>query len=715
MSTDPLYSAHWHHVRDVRARLADDVMVSRHVYRKRLSWVLHRYATNSSHRLDTQSFELVDRLDGTLSVGDIWEQALEQRDHAAPTQDAWMHLLADLHAADLLVIDSRIQVETLFERRQKKRSREQRQRYLNPLYLRFALFDPDELLNRLTPLARVLFSRVSFVSWILMMVFSLLVLFVNSERLFYDVANVAQISPYMAAMFLLIYPPLKLLHELGHALAIKRCGGSVHEMGVALLVMIPLPYVDASASSIFKAKNDRMLVSAAGILVELGMAAVGVLLWVSSKGVVSEAGLVLLLTGGLSTLLINGNPLLKFDGYFLFADWLELPNLQERARRAVARVLRFCLSGKRDEKPRPEGPAEWRWLLGYGLCSSVYRTGLMLWIAWMLSERWFLLGMALALFAIFQAVMLPLWRGIKVLFQDAQLQGFRSKALALGIPILVLTCLSLLPLPHASVTRGVVWLPEGAVIRAAGVCEVTKVLADPGSRVQAGDVLFQCNDNELEAQEQYALARVAELEASLAGVARADQVEYQKQLPALDAARAKLVDIQQRADAEQHRATVDGLFDVSGTSALLGRAFARGDIAGYTIPSAGRTIRLAFPERHIADIDEHIERIEVRINTAGISAQVYATSILSRSPSATAQVPSAALSSVGGGPHAADPDGDGLQLLSSVVDIELVWPDAVTPAPIGEHVGVRFVHSPKPLAGRLFNSVRRAFMDRQAV
>lgn len=715
MSTEPLFSAHWHHVRDVRARLADDVLITRHVYRKRVSWILHRHATSTSHRLDTQSFELIDCLDGTLSVGQIWEQALEQRDYAAPTQDAWMHLLADLHAADLLVVDSRIPVETLFERRKTKRSRDTRQRYLNPLYLRFALFDPDSGLNRLQPLANILFSRVTFILWLGLMAISILVLFANGKRLFDDVANVAQLSPYMAALFLVIYPPLKLLHELGHALAIKRCGGQVREMGIALLVMLPLPYVDASASSVLKEKHDRMLVSAAGILIELSVAAIGVILWISNKGLVSEIGLVLMLTGGLSTLLINGNPLLKFDGYFLFADWLEIPNLQERSRRAVARMVRRGISGKSDSKPRPEDSSELRWLLSYGISSGLYRTGLMLWIAWMVSERWILFGIAVAMFAIFQALMLPIWRAAKALFQDKQLQGVRSKALALGIPAFIVVLLTLVPFPHASVTRGVVWLPEEAVIRAAGTCEIDEVMIEPGSQVKAGDVLFQCTDNELEARKQYASARVSELESSLAGVARSDRVEYLKRQPELEAARTLLDDIQQRTGAEQHKATVDGRFDVSGTSVLLGRAFVQGEIAGYTVPVTGRTIRLAFPERQIAHIDKHIEHIEVRINGTGKAARVYSTSILHRSPRASMQVPSAALSVVGGGPHAADPNGDGRQLLQSVVDIELDWPSAVTPSSIGEHVGVRFVHSPKPLAGRLFNTVKRAFMDRQAV
>ena len=715
MSAGPLFSSHWHRVRDVRARLADDVLISRHVYRKRISWVLHRQATGTIHRLDAQSFELIDRLDGAMSVGEIWEQALEQRNHEAPTQDAWMHLLADLHAADLLIVDSRVPVESLFERREKKRTREQSQRYFNPLYLRFALIDPDEWLNRLQPLANALFSRIAFILWATLMVVGCLVLFTNTERLVYDAANAAQFRPYMATLFLLAFPPLKLIHELGHGLAIKRCGGEVHEMGIALLVVFPIPYVDASVSSLFKNKNDRMLVSAAGILVELSVAAVGVLLWASSTSLVGDIGLVLLLTAGLSTLLINGNPLLKFDGYYLLADWLEIPNLQARSKHAVGRLLRRGLSGKHDEAPRPEDPVERQWLLSYGVMSGIYRTALTLSIAWMLSERWFVLGVALALFALYQGLVIPLWRGTKALFNDTTLRGARSKVLALSLPLLALAILMLLPLPHASVTRGVVWMPEQAVIRAASVCQVSEVMAEPGAQVQAGDALFRCVDDQLDAEKQYLEARVVEIEAELSGVARTDKVSYSKQLPELAITQEMLDDVQHRLDAEQHRATVAGRFDVNGTSMLLGRAFARGEVIGYTIAPAGRTIRLAFGERKFADVDDHIERIEVRIQRSGLNAEVFSTSMLSRSPRVSQDVPSAALSSLGGGPHAADPEGDGRRLLSSVVDIELNWPETVVPASIGKHVSVRFVHLPKPLAGRLIDTVKRAFMNRKPV
>lgn len=715
MNNEPLFSTHWHHVKDIRAQLADDIETTRHVYRGRVSWVLYRYASRGSFRLDPASFELIERMDGQITVGQIWEQAILQHDQSAPTQDAWLQLLADLHAADLLTVHSRIPVETLFERRQDKQSREQRQRFLNPLYMRFTLFDPDEWLDRLPSLTSFMFSRSAFVLLTLLISISVLVLFSNSERLINDMANVAQLNPYIASLFLFVYPVLKLAHELGHALAVKRFGGGVHEMGIALLVGFPLPFVDASASSVLKSKAERMLVVAAGIIVELAVAAIGALLWAHSSGVASDLGLVLLVSGGISTFVFNGNPLLKFDGYYLLADWLEIPNLQIRSRRAVNQMLRRVLAGASVAKSRSEDAREWRWLCGYGICSSVYRTVLMLWIAWFVSDRWALLGVALAGFALFMGIVLPSCRGIKALFNEEQLQSVRARVLAVGAPLVVVIFLALLPMPHSSVTRGVVWLPEEAIVRVSGVCEVVEVVAKPETHVQAGDELFECANVQLTAQERHAKARVAELNARLRGAARKDEVEYSIRKAELKAEQDRLTDIQKWLDAEHHRARVDGQFSVSGTTTLLGRAYSRGEIAAYTIPATGRTIRLAFQESQFAYIDQFVDRIEVRVKHKDMSERVYSTSIRHRSPRASMEVPTAGLSSIGGGPHPADPSGDGRLLTYSVMDIELNWPTQVDAASIGEHVDVRFVHSPKPLIGRFIKNVRRAFMSRQAV
>jgi len=709
MSTESLFSAHWHRVRDVRPRLADDVVINRHVYRNRPCHVLQRRSTNVCHRLDTASFELVARLDGRTSISELWDRMLLELDADAPTQDALTTLMAELHAAELLVVDGRVPTEQLFERREKRRARERRERHTNPLYLRFALHDPDGWLTHCTPLAHAIFSRTVFLLWLALLGSAIAALIVHGDEFARAVANPDLLSPRTALLFVLVYPPLKLLHELGHALAIKRAGGAVHEIGVALMVLMPLPYVDASASAAFPDKADRMLVSAAGILVELAFAALGALLWVGATGVLGEIGFVLLLSGGLSTLLLNGNPLLRFDGYYLLADWLEIPNLATRSRRAVFSALRTTLVGKADDSPVVEDRRERFWLFGYGVSSASYRTGLMLWIAWWLSGRFFVFGLALAVFAIVMSVLVPLARGFAAVQRDPALHDRRPLVLLMAVPAVLVALVSWLPLPHASVTRGVVWLPDEAVVRATSGCEIGEAPAEVGTDVSKGDVLFDCHDPELVLVERELQARLDELDARIGGLAVSDPLAYERLEPERRATLAALTDMRVRIDAGLHVAALDGRFDTSGTSTLEGRALARGEIAGYVVPPDRRSIRVALGERAMGRFDAEPSRVEIRVAAGDGTSRVHRSSIVRRTPRSTRTVPNAALSTAGGGEHAIDPTGDGRLLLEPVVDFELAWPEALAAAPIGEHVGVRFVHAPTPLAGRVAEALRRAF------
>src|SRR5690606_19426199 len=139
-------------------------------------------------------------------------------------------------------------------------------------------------------------------------------------------------TPSSYALAWLAYPLVKALHELGHALAVRRFGGAVHEVGISLLMLTPAPYVDASAASAFPRAGQRALVSAAGIMVELALAAIAMFAWtVLSPGLARDAALVVLLICSVSTIVFNANPLLRLDGYHLLCDALQLPNLALRS------------------------------------------------------------------------------------------------------------------------------------------------------------------------------------------------------------------------------------------------------------------------------------------------------------------------------------------------------------------------------------------------
>lgn len=712
MSVDSLFSAHWHRVKDVKPRLAKDVNIVRQVYRGQPNWVLHRRATSEFHRLDLATFELVDRLNGELSIGEVWEQALVSRASAAPSQDEWLQVLAALQAAELLVVDRRVSADKLFERRNDRRTRTRRERWQNPLFLRFALHDPDAWLSRLTPLAHGLFSRTSLVFWLLLLGAGFIAVLLESASLAKQLASPGFPSPHTAALLIVIYPLLKLLHELGHALAVKRGGGEVHEVGIALMVLMPLPYVDASASAAFPRKRDRMLVSAAGIIVELAFAAIGAILWASASGVLADLGLALMLVGGISTLLVNGNPLLRFDAYYLLADAIEIPNLSSRSRVAVQAKLKSLLSGKAELLRRTNDTAERYWLLGYGLLSSVYRVGLMLWIAWWLSGQYLIFGVVLAIYAVVTNLVLPVWKGFSAMRRDRDLRVPRSYALVSVVPAIVSAMVIWLPLPHAHVTQGVVWLPDNALVRITGNCEITAASVSPGQQVNEGQSLFECTDPELPLRERELVAQADEIDAQLSAQAVVNPKEHDRLKARRKANQLALEELRELIGGAYHTAAIRGRFDVPGNVSLEGRALSRGDIAAYVVPHTLRTVRVALDETVASRLDTGLRRIELFTAPLVDGTPIHRSVILSRTLRASLEVPSAALSSAGGGDHRADPIGDGRQVLEPVFNVELEWPTAAGAAPVGAHVSVRFVHSPTPLAGRMADALRRAFGDR---
>lgn len=241
---------------------------------------------------------------------------------------------------------------------------------------------------------------------------------------------------------------------------------------------------------------------------------------------------------------------------------------------------------------------------------------------------------------------------------------------------------------------------------------LANVFAQPGEDVKTGDTLFTCVEPEATARLHELVARVDELRVRRAGAAARDPLTLSTLDAELAASEAALADTRERIDSATQRATLDGLFDVVDTTALQGRSLDRGDVVGYIIPPVVRTVRMAIDERWIARFDDDLESVQLRISGANGRARVYDTKVLGRTPKASRVVASAALSSFGGGLHAADPNGDGRLLKEAVFDVELEWPEIAGAAAVGSHVGVRLVYASSPLLARLSTTLRLAFASR---
>jgi putative peptide zinc metalloprotease protein len=220
------------------------------------------------------------------------------------------------------------------------------------------------------------------------------------------------------------------------------------------------------------------------------------------------------------------------------------------------------------------------------------------------------------------ALVIPVKRAIFALLTTPAYRTRRSLVFAWLLPVLLSLGTFLLPLPHTSVETGVVWIPDDAVIRVSNNCDVTDVHARPGTQVEAGQTLFTCHDPDAQSRRDVLVARVDELEVRRAATAARDPLALRAVQAELKASLAALEDVRSRMSDSIVTARLSGIFDIADTAHLKGRAFSRGDLVGYVVPSDQRTVRLAIDDRKITRFDSDLESVALRIAGADGSADV---------------------------------------------------------------------------------------------
>lgn len=713
MSATSLFSTSWYRVAPLRPRLRSHAQVHRHVYRGSVWYVMQNHSTGKFHRFTPVANLVIGLMDGKRTVQEIWDLACVRLGDEVPSQDEVIKLMSDLHSADALQGDTPPDLIEIEQRRRRHRRTRLKQYIGNPLSLRFPLFDPDRLLERAMPLLRPLLGWPGAVLWLLVMASAVFLVGMHWRELSSDVVD-RVFSVENLLLVWIVFPLIKLLHELGHAVAAKAGGGEVHEMGVMLLVLVPIPYVDASAATGFRDKRSRALVGAAGMIVELFIAALAVFAWVNLEpGVWRAIAYDVILVAGISTLLFNGNPLLRYDGYYILADWIESPNLGQRANDHLGYLVRTHLFGVQGETSPAAAPGEGRWFFGYAILSFFYRMGMMVSIAVLVASKFFFLGVLLALWACASMLIIPVAKKLHFLFYSPRLASHRSRALAASGAILALAValFGWLPAPSSTRAEGVIWAPEQAQVRATVDGFVTRVLAQPEQQVRAGQALIECHDPELEARSRVLRAQLAELDARYS----AAQVGNRVQTGVIEEQRTHLREAlaqSRRREAELViRAPSDGVFVIADPRNLPGRYAQRGEMLAHVADRAARTVRVVVAESEGGMLASRTQRVEIR--PAERIRRPIEARIAREVPAATDELPSLTLSLQGGGKIGLDPtkggDGRALEKLF-VLDLEL--PEGEQANYLGGRVYVRFEHAHEPLATQWYREVRRAFLKK---
>jgi len=655
-------------------------------------------------------------MDGRHSLQALWDMALERWGDAAPSQTEVIRLLGQLYQQDLVRCDMSVDVQSLLERSERKAKLTRRQKFMSPLSIRIPVLDPDAFLERTQHLVQPLYSTAGFLMWATIVAFGLILAAMNWPELTGNLAD-RVFAPDNLVVMLVLYPIVKLFHELGHAYAVKRWGGEVHDIGVLFLVFMPVPYVDATAASAFRDKRKRMLVGAAGIMVELVFASVAMFVWTEAQpGLLRSVAFNVMLIGGVSTLFFNGNPLLRFDGYYVFSDALEIPNLAPRSTQFLGYLVqRYMLRSKTAELPVATA-GEKRWFVVYGISAFVYRLFIMFTIVMFVAGQWYFIGVLLALWAVNAMLVMPLWRKAKFLFSSPVLKENRTQAVAIAGSALLgmILVFAVLPFPSYTVAEGVVWVSESAEIRAAGDGVLSKIYQGSESEVTEGQALFKMDDPLLIARKRVLESRLSEINAKFQAQLREDPGQAQITRARYNTVASQLERVREQTLAQTIVSSHDGTLLISDPDSMAGRFFRQGDLLAYVVNFPVRKAIAVVPQDYIGQVRQKVERIELRLASA--FEQVWPVTILREIPASTQQLPSSALGDQGGGRIKTDPSSqDATQAFDPFFQYELALPEGANARYIGERVYLRFYHGNETLAVQVWRVGRRAFLKRFGV
>lgn len=694
--TESLFSSMWYRVAQLQPRLRSHVRVQRQQYRNQTWYLLIDSATGRQHRINPSAYQFIGRCDGRRSVQQVWDMLLAQLGDDALTQDEVVNVLTQLAEHELLQCETTPDVEELFRRHEERASRKRRA-WLNPLAFRVPLFDPTALLQRLQPLTGLLFHPLTLAIWTVWVLAAVAIALVNWPELRAD-ATVGMNTPRYLLLGWICFPFIKALHELGHALAVKHWGAEVREAGVTLLALVPAPYVDASAATAFRHPHQRVVVSAAGIMVELALAAAALVVWTNVQpGLIRDVALVTAFIGAVSTVMLNANPFMRFDGYYALTDALELPNLAMRSRAWWCWALRRY--GLRDSMATDATPAagERKWLMLYAPLSWTYRLFASLLMVGWIARHSALLGWIAALLLGVSVLVRPMLRLAQDLLANAR---SRTRWIVRAVAVSVTACALMLPVPFVTLGQGVIWLPEGARVRAETDGFIVEQMAKDGAQVEPGDILIELSDPLLHVERERLESSIAGLRAEQYQVLLLDPVRTQDLAAQITHTEAELAYVAERIERLRVRSSASGRLVIPHQEDLTGTFVRRGTTIGYVLTAGEVNVRVAVAEQNAALVQQRTRHVEVRPveqSTSSLSA-----ALLREVPTVTKSLPSPALSDQNGGDYVTDrEDKEGLRTLQSVALFDVRVPDTMLER-AGGRVWVRFDHGAESLAGQWY-------------
>ena len=438
----------------IRKRL--DLSAERQHYQGRSYWVVKDPVGLKYFRFQEEEYFILGLLDGGTSLSRIKERFEAEFPPQKITLEELQQFLGMLHQSGLVIVNVPGQGGQLQKRRRERRRKELLGTVSNVLCIRFRGFDPDRVLNWLYPKVRWLFSPVTLAVCLIMGLTALTLITVQFDVFrsklpafedFFTLRNAVAMALTLALT--------KVLHEFGHGLTCKHFGGECHEMGVMILVLTPCLYCNVSDSWMLPNKWHRAAIGAAGMWVELVLASICTFVWwFTQPGPLHFFCMNVMFICSVSTVLFNGNPLLRYDAYYILADVVEIPNLRQKAGRILNRKLGHWLLGIEPAED-PFLPQRNQALFAiYSVAAVVYRWFILLSILYFLYKVFgpelAILGQLITAMALYGLIVVPLYKLGKFFYVPGRLEQVKRKRMYISLAGVAGVFLAVLfvPLPH---------------------------------------------------------------------------------------------------------------------------------------------------------------------------------------------------------------------------------------------------------------------------
>jgi putative peptide zinc metalloprotease protein len=700
--------------KQVRLRVRPDLQTFEQKYEGKTFHVVKDPVCLRYYRFSKQEYFVFQLFDGKHTMEEVQEAFEEEFKPLRLEPQDLEGFARQLVTAGLVQNEQPGAARHLFERRAKQRRLRRLATVTNILYLKIPVFDPDRLLTWMYRYLSWIFTTWFFVLSVGLMLAAASHVAIHYRTFQAKLPAYQEFFTWNSVLYMWIsLGVVKIIHEFGHGLSCKAFGGECHEMGVLLMCLSPALYANVTDAWTLADKWKRIIISFAGIYVELVIASIATFVWwyTPTYPTVNNISLCIMVLCSVSTVMFNANPLMRFDGYYILADWLEVPNLREKANRFLNNLfLAKCLGVEVPPEPYMAPVRKWLFAI-YAIASWVYRWVVTFSILWFLADflgpKLKVLSQMLAIMSLASLFIWPSYKVIKNVRQRGRLPDMKAARvyITLGTIAAILLAFFFLPLPVSRVhetglvavepdAQEGVFLPEPAVLKS-----MTDV--GPGQKVRQGQSLALFESPQLEVDLSRARASQAEQRSAAAalnasaGKARtmgdtaAEQrflAEYKKARAKAETADEEVKRLLDRRDrVREMKSPRDGTLVTVPKRDEIGKLFDKGYSDTSPLFAVGDPNRLIVKvpvtPPHFRVLHEDLEKrgeLDVSIYAKGRSDHMFSGKVR-RLPAQNAATVPLALTQRGGGSLAVKPNEDPNMLVPLaqvyLVEVELTDPD----------------------------------------